>query len=189
VPCFLTLAHPRRRPASLSLDHSAGQTHEQLPIPVRQFAEQKVELIQVAPISFRQTSRSLLGACASGKNGRLVSTVFFINEVKYRHFKRPGKSCECFKRRDRMPILYAGDVVAEKAGALLHVYLRKRLAFTQRTQSLADNHFGPLKFGELQVRPGPVLGRAQTQDWKDSVRSRMTGCGRSEGVAPNRGGR
>jgi|HubBroStandDraft_6_1064221.scaffolds.fasta_scaffold01260_3 hypothetical protein len=161
-----------------------------------QSTEQIFELIQVAQISLRHTSRSIQGVCASGKNGRLVRTVFLINEVKQRHFKRTGKSRERFKSRDCVPILYAGDVVAEEAGALLNVYLRKRFVFAKGTQPLSDDHFGPCYLEVCRILPkqdwvrcGLVLGRTPVLEWKGFLRLGVTGFGRSEAVAPSPGGR
>src|SRR5260370_26636203 len=97
----------------------------------------------------RQTRGAFYRPNDWGKNGRPIWVILLINEVKHGHLQRPSKSCQRFQCRDRVPILYTRDMVAKQTCALLHVDLRKRLVFAPRTQSLADDHFGPLDCGEL----------------------------------------
>src|SRR6266404_2763886 len=65
--------------------------------------------------------------------------------MKHGDFERPSKSTESLQCRDRVPVLYARNVVSKQTCPLLHVHLRKRLVFAQCTQSLANDHFGYLE--------------------------------------------
>src|SRR5260370_40232002 len=97
----------------------------------------------------RQTRGAFYRPNGSGKNGRPIWVILLINEVKHGHLQRPSKSCQRFQCRDRVPILYARNMVAKQTCPLLHIGLRKRLVFVPRTPSLDDDHLGPLGVEEL----------------------------------------
>jgi hypothetical protein len=114
-----------------------------------QLAEDKVEAIQEPQLDSGQSRRIFYRPNALGKNGQLIWIFLLIDKVKYGHFQSASKSREGFQCWDRVPILHARDVVTKQTRSLLHVHLRKRFVFAQRTQSLADDQFGPLRFAEL----------------------------------------